>query len=228
MGFLNLFKNVGKAASAGAQKKADEIEAANAVEFGRQDLDQMKTDLRTVKGNIGAIKGEVAVLEDKVKGLRAAVAKHDADALALSDAGQDELAEQHANKAATLEQQISSLEAALDTQKQVLEGQIKSKNDLQANLDQAEADLVTIKAMTDAAKANENLAKISTSSGTSALASFKERQENAKKRLIKSQALKDEGSVDTSLEAATAAALGGSKAKSRLAMLKEKKEQSGS
>jgi phage shock protein A len=222
MGFLNLFKNVGRAASAEAQKKADAIEDANAVEFGKQDLAQMNSDLRMIKGNIGSVKGEIAILEDKVKDLRSAVTKHDADALALSEAGQNELAEQHANKAASIEQQISSLEIALNTQKQVLEGQIKNKNELQMSLDQAGADLVTIKAMTDAAKANETLAKVSTSSGTSALASFKERQEAAKKRLIKSQALKEEGSADSSLDAATAAALGNSTAKNRLAQLKAK------
>jgi phage shock protein A len=225
MGFLNLFKNVGRAASAEAQKKAEAIEDANAVEFGKQDLEKMKSDIRTIKSNIGSIKGEIAVLEDKVKGLRDAVAKHDADAVALSEAGQDDLAEQHANKAATLEQQIATLESAMETQRTVLKDQIKGKDELQAAVDEAEANLVTIKAMTDAAKANENLAQVSTASGTSALASFKEREENAKKRLIRSQALKEEGGADTSLEAATKAALGGSAAKSRLAMLKDKKAQ---
>lgn len=221
-GFLNLFRNVGKAASAKAQKEADAIEDANAVEFGKQDIEQMNADLRMIKGNIGSVKGEIAILEDKVKGLKSDVAKHDADALSLSEAGQDDLAEQHATKAASIEKQIASLETALQTQREVLEGQIKNKNELQASLDQAGADLVTIKAMTDAAKANENLAKVSTSSGTSALAAFQERQEAAKKRLIKSQALKEEGSADTSLEAATAAALGNSTAKNRLAQLKAK------
>ena len=217
---------MGRAASAEAQKKADAIEEANAVEFGKQDLQKMKNDLRTIKGNIGSVKGEIAVLEDKVKVIKATIAKHDEDALALSEAGKDDLAEQHANKAAALEQQVEALESALQTQRTVLEDQIKNKNELQASLDQAEADLVTIKAMTDAAKANENLAQVSTSSGTSALASFKERQEAAKKRLIKSQALKEEGSTDTSLEAATKAALGKSTAKSRLEALKSKKAQS--
>jgi len=225
MGFLNLFKNMGRAASAEAQKKADAIEDANAVEFGKQDLQQMKSDLRTIKGNIGSVKGEIAVLEDKVKDIKATIAKHDEDAIALSEAGNEDLAVQHANKAAALEQQVQSLETALQTQRTVLEDQIKNKNELQASLDQAEADLVTIKAMTDAAKANENLAQVSTSSGTSALSSFKERQEAAKKRLIKSQALKEEGSADTSLEAATKAALGKSTASSRLEALKAKKAQ---
>jgi phage shock protein A len=224
-GFLNLFRNVGKAASAEAQKKADAIEDANAVEFGKQDLEQMKSDLRMIKGNIGSVKGEIAVLEDKIKELRSAVNKHDSDALALSEAGQNDLAEQHAEKAASIEKQIENLEVAIKTQKQVLDDQIKNKDELQRNLDQAESDLVTIKAMNDAAKANETLAKVSTSSGTSALASFKERQEAAKKRLIKSQAIKEEGSADTSLEAATAAALGNSTAKNRLAQLKANKKE---
>lgn len=220
---MNLFKNAGRAASAGAQKKADAIEEANAVEFGKQDIEKMKTDVRTIKGNIGSVKGEIAVLEDKVKNLQSAVKKHQDNALELDDAGQSDLAEQHMNKASTLEVQIENLTVAINTQKTVLDDQIKNKNELQAAIDQADADLVTTKAMVDAAKANENLAKVSTSSGTSALAAFKERQENAKKRLIKSQALKEEGSADTSLEAETAKALGSSKAKSKLDELRAKR-----
>ncbi len=195
----------------------------NAVEFGRQDIDKMKTDVRTIKGNIGSIKGEIAILQDKIKGIEVAIEKHNNDAVALAQSGNDALAEQHINKAMSLEPQLENLKVAIETQEGILKDQIKNKDELQAAIDQAEADLVTTKAMVDAAKANENLAQISTSSGKSALAASKERQEEARKRLIRSQVLKEEGSADTSLEAATAAALSKNQAKDRLAQLMQKK-----
>jgi phage shock protein A len=225
MGFLNLFKNVGRVADAKAQKAAEKIEEDNAVEFGQQDIAQMKKDLRTIKGNIGTIKGEIAVLEDKKKGVQSAIEKHTADATALAESNQTELAEQHMQKVITLEGQITTFQTAIDTQNNILQDQIKNKNELQQAIDQAEADLVTTKAMVDASKANENLAKVSSSSGSSALAAFKERQEAAKKRLIKSQALKEEGSGDDSLEAQTAKVLGSNQAKDRLAALLAKKKE---
>ena len=223
MGFLNLFKTSKRALDAQADKAAKSIEEANIVEFGQQDIAKMKEDVRTIKGNIGTIKGEVAVLNDKIKSIEAAIEKHNNDAVALGQAGNEDLAVQHINKALALEPQAIALREAIKAQESILEEQIKNKNSLQAAVDQAEADLVTTKAMVDAAKANENLAQVSTTSGTSALAAFKERQEAAKKRLIKSQALKEEGSADTSLEAATAEALGKSQAKDRLAQLMAKK-----
>lgn len=225
MGFMNLFKNMGRVADAKAQKAADKIEGDNAVEFGQQDIAQMKNDLRTIKGNIGSIKGEIAVLEDKKKGVQSAIDKHTADATSLAEAGQTKLAEQHIQKVITLEGQIATFQMAIDTQNGILQDQINNKNELQQTIDQAEADLVTTKAMVDATRANENLAKISTSSGTSAVAAFKERQEAAKKRLIKSQEMKKEGSGDDSLEAQTAKALGNTQAKDRLAALLAKKKE---
>lgn len=225
MGFKNLFKNFGRVADAKAQQAADKIEEDHAVEFGQQDIAQMKNDIRTIKGNIGSIKGEIAVLEDKKKGVQSAIDKHTADATSLAEAGQTELAEQHMQKVITLEGQIDTFQAAIDTQNGILQDQIKNKNELQQAIDQAEADLVTTKAMVDATRANENLAKVSTSSGTSALAAFNERKEAAKKRLIKSQALKEEGSGDDSLEAQTAKALGNTQAKDRLAALLAKKKE---
>jgi phage shock protein A len=221
MGFLNLFNNAKKAASAKAQNVADKIEEDNAVDFSKMDLAQVKADVRTVKSNIGSIKGEIAVLEDKVTDLKMQIKKHDDDATALMATGNETLAEKHAVAAGALEKQIDSLQLAIDQQKETLAGQIQTKDELEASVQQAEADLVSIKAMTDAATANEKLAKISTASGTSALAAFEERREAAKKRLIKSQAMKEESGSDSSLEKATEAALGNTLAKDRLARLKK-------
>jgi phage shock protein A len=217
-----LFKNVGKAIDAKADEKASKIAEENMVEFGKQDIQQMESDLRTIKNNIGSIKGEIVVLEDNLKDIKNKIEKHDSDALALSETGKNDLAEQHVSMSISLEKQAESLSQALESQKSVLNEQIKNKNDLASSLQQAQADLVTIKAMTDAAKANEKLAQVSTASGTNALASFRERQEAAKKRLIKSQSLKEENSCDSDLEKATNDALGSSVVKDRLAMLKSK------
>lgn len=221
MGFLNLFTNAKKAASGKAQEAANRIAEENAVNFGKQDIAQMEADVRTVKGNIGSLKGEIAILEDKLSDLNAQIKKHDDDAAKLLEAGNEALAEKHANAAGALEKQIESLQLAINQQKETLDGQIKTKDELEESLQQAKADLVSIKAMTDAASANEKLAKISTSSGTSALASFEQRREDAKKRLIKSQALKEESGSDSSLEKETEKALGNTAAKDRLARLRK-------
>jgi len=223
MGFLKLFKNIGRAADAKADEGAQAIENANMVAFGKQDIEKMRNDVRTIKGNIGSIKAEIAVLEDKIKGIKSAMKKHEDDAVALMEAGQETLAEQHAAAIGPLEEQVTTLTEALRSQNDILADQIKNKNELAAAVQQAEADLVTIKAMDDAAKANQNLAQISTSSGTSALAAFKERKDAAKKNFIKSKAMKEDDSAESSLDDATAAALGTSSGKSRLAALMAKK-----
>jgi len=224
MGFLKLFKNIGRAADAKADEGAQAIESANLVAFGKQDIEKMKTDIRTIKGNIGSIKAEVAILEDKIKNIQSTIKKHEDDAIALMEADQEDLAEQHASAIGSLEEQITTLTEALRNQNDILADQIKNKNELASAIQQAEADLVSIKAMDDAAKANQNLAQISTTSGTSALAAFKERKEAAKKNFIKSKAMKEDDSVESSLNDATAAALGTSEGKSRLAALMANKK----
>lgn len=223
-GFFNLFKNIGKAADAKAQKAAEQIEEKNAVEFGKQDVSQMKNDLKQVKLNIGTIKGEIATIKDNLEGVEAQIKKHDEDARALMAAGKESLAEQHAEKAELLEPQAKTLKAALETQTNLLEKQQETKRKLEMNLQQAEAELVTLKALTDAASANEKLASISTASGSNAVSAFKERTENARKRLIKSEAMVDDSDSSSDLEKATAEALGTGGAKSRLARLMEKSE----
>jgi phage shock protein A len=225
MGFMNLFKNIRRSADAKAQEMAEQIEADNVVEFGKQDIAKMKTDLQVIRRNIGSIKGEIAVLEDKEKGIMAQIKKHDEDALALSEAKQEDLANQHAEAAVALESQLESFREALKKQRSLLDEQLKNKMEFEKVIQQAEANLVTIKALDDVTRANENLAQISTSSGTNALAAFKEREEMARKRFHQSQAMKEENSTDNSLAAETAKVLGKSAAKDRLARLQKEKGQ---
>lgn len=217
-GFLSLFKNLGKVADAKAQEKADQIASDNAVEFGKQDLAQLRSDINKVKSNIGTIKGEIAVLEEKKHEFETQISKHDNDAKALIGKN-DSLAEQHCLAAESLERQVTAIAEALKVQQGLLTEQQATRQELENALSQAETDLVTLKAMTDAAAANEKLATITSNSGASALSSFKARQEEAKKRLIKSQTMK-ESNASESLEEQTRKALGQSGASSRLARLK--------
>lgn len=222
-GLFNIFKNMGRAADAKAQEKADEIESANSVAFGKQDIAKMNVELGKVNENIGTLKGEIAVNEDKIKGIRAEIKKHESDAAALAE-DNEALALKHCEAAERLEGQLEPLTMALDVQKETLAEQISAKDELKTAQMQAESDLVTLKAMDDAAKANEKLVKINTGSGTSAVADFAKRKEDAKKRLVKSRAMK-EGGGDDDLAKQTAAALGGSSAKDRLAKLQAKKKK---
>ena len=222
-GLMNLIKNAGRAADAKAQKGADAIERENSVEFGKQDVAQMKADLGSINNNIGTIKGEIAVLKDKVKGIKDQIKKHESDAAELDAAGNEKLAIKHCEAAEALESQLEPLEMALKQQTSLLEDQMKAKEEMKRNVQQAEADLMTLKAMEDAATANEKLATINTSSSSSALASFRQRKEDAKKRLVKAQALKEESSAEDSLDSETAAALGHSGGKSRLEKLRAAK-----
>lgn len=222
-GFKNLFKNMSRMFDAKAQNAADTIESENSTEFGKQDVFSMEEELKKVTGNIGTVKGEMAVLKEKIADIKSQVKKHDEDALALDERGMSDLALQHSEAAEGLESQLESLKLALKTQEDILADQMKSKNELNTAIQQAKADLVTLKAMNDAASANEKLAEISTDSSTSALASFKSRKEEAKKRLIKSQAIKEESSSETSLQQETEKALGRSGGSSRLEKLKAKR-----
>ena len=215
-GIASLFKNFGKKVDAEAQKKADQIASENAVDFGKQDLAELRSNVNKVKGNIGTIKGEIAVLKEKVDGFRAQIKKHDDDAIALETINPD-LSRQHLEAAESLDGQVASLQAALDIQEKLLKEQQDTRRELESSLQQAETDLVTLKAMTDAASANEKLSKIN--SGDNALASFKQRNEEAKKRLIRSQTMKEESST-VSLDAETRKALGTAGASSRMARLK--------
>jgi len=221
-GLKNWFKNMGKVADAKAQEAADNIESEHSVEFGKQDIDKMRMELNNVNENIGTVKAEVAILKDKVKGIEEEIKKHDDDAVALDGAGKASLAEKHCEASEMLEKQLEPLKLSLKTQKDLLDQQISTKEQLKSALQQSEAELVTLKAMTDAAKANEKLSSIDTGSGLNALASFEKRKEEAKKRLIKSQVIKEESGPDTSLADETAKALGNSGASSRLARLKNK------
>lgn len=220
-GFFNWFKNVGKSVDAKAQAQADKIEEENAVEFAKQDIVQMKQDLNSVKNNIGSIKGEVAVLENKIDDLTAKIKKHDSDAEELIKANMENLAEEHVEKAELLEKQVNSLKSALVMQKEVLEEQIDAKETLERAVTEAETSLTTLKAMTDAAKANEKLVQISSSSTTSATNSLKTRLENAEKKLIRSRSMV-EGNEEESLEEKTQKALGKSGSSIRLERIKSK------
>ncbi|MDD5649805.1 MAG: PspA/IM30 family protein [Candidatus Nanoarchaeia archaeon] len=218
-GFFSLFTNIGKVADARAQKAADGIAAEHAVDFGKQDLAQLRSDIDKVKGNIGSIKGEIAILEDKKHDFENQIKKHDDDAKALMAAKNEQLAEQHCLAAESLEKQVTSIEEALKVQRGLLEEQQATRRDLENALQQAETDLVTLKAMTDAASANEKLATITSNSGASALSSFNTRKEEARKRLIKSQTMKESGTSE-SLENQTRQALGTSGVSARMARLK--------
>lgn len=222
MGLGNLFKNIGKAASAKAQNAADKIDAEHSVDFAKQEIQQMKDDLGAVIGNIGSIKGEYAVLQDKIKGLKADVKKHEEDAKDLSESGNDKLALAHCEAIEKIEPQLEALNMAAKQQKDLLDDQIGSKDELKNAIDQAEAQLITLKAMEDVTSANEKITKIGPASTSSAMQRFAERQEEAKKRLTRSQAIKDESKGDTSLEDETKKALGKSAAADRLAKLKGK------
>lgn len=224
-GFLSVFKNLGRAADAKAQEKADKIESEHSVAFGKQDVVKMQGELAKVNENIGTVKGEMAVLDDKIKGIRAEIKKHDSDAAALSESGNDKLAMQHCDASERLESQLEPLELALKTQKETLDEQISAKEELKSACMQAESDLVTLKAMDDAAKANEKLTTINTSTGTSAVADFAKRKEEAKKRLIRSRSIKEESrGTDGDLAKETTAALGGGSS-ARLERLKTAKKK---
>jgi phage shock protein A len=222
-GLKSLFANWGRKVDAAAQNEADKIASENAVDFGKQDIAKLKSDVESVKSNIGSIKGEIAVLKDKKDSYEAQIKKHDADALALETVNPT-LSQQHLEAGEGLERQVESLKIAIDVQEKLLAEQMNTRRDLESSLQQVETDLVTLKAMTDAAAANEKLAQISSGSGTSALATFKQRQEEAKKRLIKSQTMK-ESTASESLEEQTRKALGASGASSRLAKLKQQQQQ---
>lgn len=224
-GFFNLFSNIKKAADANAQKAADKIDEKNSVEFAKQDIQKAKDDLRTVKGNIGSVKGEIGTIRDKLENIETQIKKHDEDAQALMDSGKEDLATQHAEKAELLEPEAESLRTALKTQESLLAKQQESKRKLEMNLQQMESQLVTLKALNDAASANEKLASISTSSGSNAVNSFKERTEKARKRLIKSEAITDDSDENSDLQRATEEVLGTGGAKARLARLKKEKSE---
>jgi len=224
-GFFNIFKNAGRAADAKAQEKADKIAENHMVAFGKQDIGNMRSELRKVNENIGTLKGEIAVNEDRIGGIKKEIKKHEADAKDLAEV-EENLALQHCEAAERLESQLEPLQTALDVQKQTLNEQVASRDELKSALSQAESDLVTLKAMDDAAKANENLASVNTDSGKSAVAAFAEKKEAAKKRLIKSRAIKEaDKDPNSELAKATAAALGTGGAKARLEALKAKKKK---
>jgi len=223
-GIFNIFKNMGRVADGKAQEKADDIEAKNSVTFGKQDVAKMNVELGKVNENIGTMKGEIAVLEDKVQGIKREIKKHESDATELA-ADNEGLALKHCEAAERLEGQLEPLAAALTVQKETLAEQQSAKEQLKSNVMQAESDLVTLKAMSDAASANEKLVTVNTSGSTSAVADFAKRKEDMKKRLIKSRAMKEGSDGQDDLAKETAAALGNSGAASRLAKLQAKKKK---
>lgn len=223
-GFFNIFKNAGRAADAKAQETADKIADEHMVAFGKQDIEKMRSELRKVNENIGTLKGEIAVNDDKISGIKSEIKKHETDAESLTEEHED-LALKHCEAAERLESQLEPLKIAMNTQKQTLDEQIAARDELKSALMQAESDLVTLKAMDDAAKANENLASVNTESGKSAVAAFAEKKEAAKKRLIKSRAIKEaDKDPNSELAKATEEALGTGGAAARLAKLKNKKK----
>ncbi len=222
-GLMSLFKNMGRVADAKTQDAADKIESENSVAFGKQDVAKMDIELGKVNENIGTMKGEMAVLEDKVKGIKAEIKKHESDATELA-ADNEALALKHCEAAERLEGQLEPLQMALQTQKETLEEQISTKDQLKNAKMQAESDLVTLKAMSDAASANEKLVTVNTSGSNSAVADFAKRKEDMKKRLIKSRAMKEGSDGVDDLAKETAVALGDSSAKDRLAKLVKKKK----
>lgn len=225
-GLFNVFKNMGRAADAKAQETANNIESEHSVAFGKQDVEKMNGELAKVNGNIGTMKGEIAVNEDKIKGVKAEIKKHETDAAALLE-GNEPLALKHCEAADRLSSQLEPLELALQTQKETLQEQISAKEELKSAVMQAESDLVTLKAMDDAAKANEKLVTVNTDTSTSAVADFARRKEEAKKRLIRSRSIKEESrGTDGDLAKETAAALGTGGGASRLEMLKAKNKSS--
>ena len=68
MGLFNFLKTGKRALDAQMDKAAESIEQENAVEFGKQEIEQMKTELRKIRGNIGTVKGEMAVMTSSYSG----------------------------------------------------------------------------------------------------------------------------------------------------------------
>jgi len=223
LGIFKIFSNTARVIDAKASERAEKIASDNAVSFGKQDVEKMNIELGKVNENIGNIKGEIALSEDRIKGIKAEIKKHDRDATELAEVNED-LAMKHCEASERLESQLEPFEIALQTQKEALEEQISAKDELKNAVMQAESDLVTMKAYEDAAKANENLISINTGSGTNAVADFAKRKEEMKKRLIKSRAMKEASGGGDDLAAETKKALGTSGGMSRLEKLKAKKK----
>ncbi len=67
--FFGLIKSktvdaLGKAAKAKDAQIAEKIEDANIVEFAKQDVEKIQTNLSTVRTNIGKLKGRIQTLTD--------------------------------------------------------------------------------------------------------------------------------------------------------------------
>lgn len=221
MGLGKFFKNLFRSADAKIDAAAEKIEADNAVEFGKQDIEAMEKEVQKATVNISEIKSEIITLEEQIKDIDERVAKHEADAKELDAAGNEELAVKNCEAADRLEDQKESLTEALTLQKELLEDQMEARDELKQAVQDAKSDLVSIKAMNDVAKTNAKLSEINTEGGTNALANFKARKEAAKKKMNKAKVLKEESGNGASLEAQTAKALKKNAGSSRLDRLRK-------
>jgi len=225
-GIKKLVKNIGRSADAKADAAADEIDKKNSVEFGKQEVNQMKEDLGKANENIGSIKGEILILKEKVKENKSRIKKHEEDAIELDAAGNEALALKHCEQVEMLQSQLEPLQITLKQQEDLLVQQQQNKEGLKKAVQEAESDLMVMKSMRDVTNANAKLSTINTGSSQNALGKFKERKEAMKKDMLKSQAIKEESNADSggSLEAETNAALGTGGASSTLAKLRAKKK----
>lgn len=225
-GIAKLVKNIGRSADAKASAAADKIDKKNSVEFGKQEVSQMKEDLGKTNENIGSLKGEIIILKEKIKETRARIKKHEEDATELDASGKEALALKHCEQVDILMGQVEPLQLTLKQQEDLLEQQQQNKEKLKKAVQEVESDLMVMKSMRDVTNANAKLSTISTGSNQSALNKFKERKEAMKKDMLKSQAIREESEADSgdSLEAETNAALGTGGASSTLERLRAKKK----
>lgn len=223
MGLGKFFKNLFRAADAKIDQAAEKIENENAVEFGKQDIEEMQKELLKCTDNIGTIKAEVIDLEDKIKDITEKIEKHESAAEELDAAGNEELAVKNCEAADRLERQKESLTEALNMQKSLIEDQQEAREELKQAILEMESELTEIKAMNNVTAVNAKLAEINTDGSSSALANFRARKDAAKKKMNKAKTIKEEAGSASSLEAQTEKALKKTAGSSRLEKLRAKK-----
>lgn len=216
-----------KAKDADASEK---IERGQEVEFAKQDMEKMKKDLAVITSNVGTIKSTITRLRRELTEMQREKEKREKDAVALLEAGNEELAKRHAVRIEALETSIQTTEAAIDQQEGMLATQQAQRKKYMDTVGEAENSLRLMESMDAVAKSTEKITAIKVEGTSNALASFKERQKRIQQRLDKASAIQEiaEEESGDALEKETEAALGrtaGSATLERLRAIASSKEQ---
>lgn len=205
------------------RKAADSLENTDPVEFAKNDMEDMQSDLRTAQENLGHIKARMGQLTDDMKEIQEQIDNNTAKAKALLAKGTPD-AEELARKLCTavegLEQKQEVNKQAMVQQEALLKQFESTKDTLEEHIQECQSDLEIMKTQKEVTDANKTLVNVDAGKSGSAVERFKERRRKLDEKLRVSTAMVEETKAPESLTSQADKLLGTTKGSALFASLK--------